>query len=118
MMRARSDRHSRNAVDTIASRTGCNLLGEREMTDSISLIAVWYSSDSCNSLAGLLGLEQPRVLDGNNGLVGKGLYELNLYWSQGAHLAAPAPDYADDAFHRRQPAATQQSLTIPTVMRG
>ena len=50
------------------------------------------------AFAGLLGLEQPRVLDGDDGLVGKCLYELHLLYGEGMHLAAPAPDDADDNF--------------------
>ena len=43
------------------------------MTPSTSLVAVWYSSDSCSSrVARLHLLEQPRVLDGDHGLVGEG----------------------------------------------
>src|SRR5262249_27356204 len=47
-------------------------------------------------LARLLCFEQPRVLDGDDGLVGKCLYELNLLCVEGMLLAAPAPDDADD----------------------
>ena len=36
----------RFAVSTIASTTGCSWEGDRLMTLSTSLVAVWYSSDS------------------------------------------------------------------------
>ena len=31
------------------SKTGCSCVGDRLMTSSTSLVAVWYSSDSCSS---------------------------------------------------------------------
>ena len=49
------------------------------MTPSTSLVAVWYSSDSLQlPRSRLLRLEQPRVLDGDDGLVGEGLKQFNL----------------------------------------
>ena len=46
---ARSAPHSRAAVSTSVSSTGCRSKVERLMTLSTSLVAVWYSSDSSRS---------------------------------------------------------------------
>ena len=49
------------------------------MTLSTSLVAVWYSSDSCSSRGARLHLlEQPRVLYRDHCLIGKGCDELDL----------------------------------------
>ena len=50
----------------------------------ISLVAV-----CCSKLDHLQFLEQPDVLDGDHGLVGEGLKELDLRRSEGTHLDAP-----------------------------
>ena len=47
------------------------------------------------ALAGLLRLEQPRVLDGDDGLVGKCVDELNLAFGERAHFGAPDYDHAN-----------------------
>ena len=53
--------------------------GERLMTLSTSLVAVWYSSDSCSSRGPRLDLlEQADVVDGDHGLVGEGGDEIDL----------------------------------------
>ena len=58
------------------------------MTSSTSLVAVWYSSDSVQlALARLLLLEQPRVLDGDHGLVGEGLNKFDLLVGERLHGA-------------------------------
>jgi hypothetical protein len=41
--------HKRSALAAIVSNTGCTSVGELEMTRRISLVAVWYSSDSLSS---------------------------------------------------------------------
>ena len=59
------------------------------MTLSTSLVAVWYSSDFLSSsLARLLGLEQSRVLDGDDGLVGEGLDQFDLLVVECRHARA------------------------------
>ena len=45
--------------------------------------------------AGLLRLEQPRVLDGDDRLVGEGLHESDLVLREGLYSAAAAADYAN-----------------------
>jgi hypothetical protein len=47
------------------------------------------------AFACLLGLKQPRVLDGDDGLVGEGLDQLDLLVSKRANLRAPDGDHAD-----------------------
>ena len=79
------ERHSKNRPRravlhsaTMASKTGSQL--ERRAADDAqtSLVAVWYSTIPAAPLARLLGLEQPRVLDGDDGLVGEGLHQLHV----------------------------------------
>ena len=49
------------------------------MTFSTSAVAVCWASDSSRSrVAGLHLVEQPRVLDGDDRLIGEGLDELDL----------------------------------------
>src|SRR5262245_13075766 len=45
------------------------------------------------ALASLLRLEQPRVLDGDDGLVRKGIDELDLAFGERAHFGAPYQDH-------------------------
>ena len=52
------------------------------MTPKISLVAV------CCSNAFLEFLEQPHVLDGDDGLVGEGFEQLDLRRGEGAHFGA------------------------------
>src|SRR5262245_28511159 len=47
------------------------------------------------SLARLLCLEQPRVLDGDDGLVGEGLQQVNLTLSKRMHLQSAQHDCSD-----------------------
>ena len=71
----------------MASSTGCRSNFERLMTASTSLVAVWYSSDFCSSRCPRLHLlEQPRVLDGDHGLVGEGRDQLDLLVGERLHL--------------------------------
>ena len=66
--------HSFSARSPMMSNTGLASVGERLMTVSISLVAVWYSSNSWRSSRARLHLvEQPRVLDGDHRLGGEGL---------------------------------------------
>ena len=65
----------------MVSKTGCTSVGELLITRRISLVAVCCSRASVQralvTLASQL-LEQPHVLDGDDGLVGKGLQERDL----------------------------------------
>ena len=47
------------------------------------------------ALARLLRLEQPRVLDGDDGLVGESLEQLDLAVGERANLGASDGDHAD-----------------------
>ena len=61
------------------SSTGWTSEVERLMTLSTSLVAVWYSSDSSRSrVRSLQFTEQPRVLDRDDRLVGKGAHQFDL----------------------------------------
>ena len=48
------------------------------MTPRTSLVAVWYSRLSVSSLVRVFGLEKTPVLDGDDGLTGKGCHKLHL----------------------------------------
>src|SRR6516165_7277107 len=70
---------SRTAVSTTVSSTGCTSAGERLMTLSTSLVAVWYSSDSSWSRVRACNFtEQPRILDRDDRPVGKGAHQFDL----------------------------------------
>ena len=75
-----SPSHRRTALRTIASKTGCTSVGELAITRRISAVAVCCSSASVTWLVPRLSefLEQPHVLDGDDGLVGEGLEQLDL----------------------------------------
>ena len=67
-----------------------------EITRRISLVAVCCSSASVRSrVLGLQLGEQPRVLDGDGGLVGKGLEQGDLALGEGEHLEAVDVDGAE-----------------------
>ena len=69
----------------MVSNTGWTSVGELEMTRRMSPVAVWYSSELGQlARALLLGLEQPRVLDCDHRLIGKGGGELDLLVREGA----------------------------------
>ena len=81
--------HSARRVAAMVSNTGCTSLGEREMTLEDLAVAVCCSSDSVSSrVRACTCLEQPRVLDGDDGLVGEGLQQLDLPVGERAHLVA------------------------------
>src|SRR6516164_1990547 len=85
-MPAISARHSRAAVWTTVSSTGCTSAVERLMTLSTSLVAVWYSSDSARSrVRGLQFGEQPRILHRDDRLVGKGAHQFDLPLGERLH---------------------------------
>src|SRR5262252_7586847 len=65
--------HRRVALVRIVSNTGARSVGELEITRRTSDIAVCCSSESLRQL-----VQQPRVLDGDDGLVGEVLQQGNL----------------------------------------
>ena len=63
------------------------------MTRRISLVAVCCSRASDSSAVARLQLrEQPDVLDGDDGLVGEGLEQLDVTVREGAHGPVAQPD--------------------------
>ena len=78
----------RIAFSSIALNTGSSSPGELEMTLSTSVVAVCCSSDS--QIVGALAqlVEQPRVLDGDDGLRGEVLHQLDLLVGERADLLA------------------------------
>ena len=91
----RTPRSSRAALAAIASNTGWTSVGELEITRRIS------TGDHQDFGRGRLLLErlfrlveQPHVLDGDDGLVGEGLEEGDLILGEGPHLSAVERDGA------------------------
>ena len=81
--------HMRVAFSSIASNTGSSSPGDVLMTFSTSAVAVCC----CSDLAQLV--EQPRVLDGDDGLSGEILDQLDLLVGEWAHFLAINGDGAD-----------------------
>ena len=80
----------------IASMTGCNSVGDFEMTPSTSEVAVWYSRLSVSFLRPRLHLlEQPGIVDRDHGLVGEGGNELDLAIAEWLDLGTPERNDAD-----------------------
>ena len=77
----------RGGLDSVSS-TGCRSKVERLMTLSTSLVAVWYSSDSCK-IAGALAqfAEQPRVLHRDDRLGGEVLQQRDLLVGKWPHFS-------------------------------
>ena len=65
------------------------------MTLSTSLVAVWYSSDSCGRGAGLQFVDQPRILDRDHRLVGEGADQLDLPLGERLDAQSGQRDHAD-----------------------
>ena len=86
---AMSASHSRAADLISVSSTVCRSKVERLITFSTSAVAVCCWSDSAQ-LA-----EQPRVLDGDDGLRGEVLHQIDLLVGEGTHLLAVDEDRAD-----------------------
>ena len=87
---------SRVTLRAIASKTCCKSVGEEAITRSTSAVAVCCSSASCRSSVALFQLlEQARVLDGDHGLVGEGLYQRNLSVRERSGFCSPDSDCAD-----------------------
>src|SRR5215831_9459965 len=68
-------------------------------------------------LARLLRLEQPRVLDGDDGLVGEGLYEVDLSLCERPHRRVRERDDADDLAtvqqrHREERSVAARMLSL------
>ena len=100
----------------MVSKTGWTSVGELQMTRRISPVAVCCSSVSRQvAVARLQLLEQPHVLDGDDGLVGEGLEQLDLLVGEGSGLAraptAIAPDGHAVAQHRNA-RATLRKLAV------
>ena len=77
----------RVAFSSMASNTGSSSPGELLMTLSTSEVAVCCSSDFGEIVGTLAQLvEQPRVLDGDDGLGGEVLDQLDLLVGEWAHL--------------------------------
>ena len=75
----------RVAFSSIALNTGSSSPGELEMTCSTSEVAVCCSAgEIVGALAQLA--EQPRVLDGDDGLRGEVLHQLDLLVGERPHL--------------------------------
>ena len=75
----RSASHSLTAFSASVSKTGWRSKVDRPITLSSSLVAVCCSSATRQLAVARLQLgEQPHVLDGDDGLVGEGLEQLDL----------------------------------------
>src|SRR3974377_835904 len=77
----------RTAFSRMASNTGFSSPGDELITRSTSEVAVCCSNDSRKigrALAQLI--EQPRILDGDDGLCGEVLHQLDLLISEGQYL--------------------------------
>ena len=88
--------NSLKPLRTIASKAGCKSVGELLMTSRISEVAVCCCSDFGEIVGALAQLvEQPRVLDGDDGLRGEVLHQLDLLVGERPHLLAIDDDSAD-----------------------
>ena len=100
----------RVAFSSMAWNTGSSSPGELEMTFSTSEVAVCCSSDFGQIVGALAQLvEQPRVLDGDDGLGGEVLHQLDLLVGERPHLLAVDGERADQLVfleHRHQEEAT------------
>src|SRR6516225_1139906 len=68
----------RAAVSSSVSSSDPSSVSERLITFSTSLVAVWYSSDSCKSRERSQFVENPCILDRDHRLVGEGAHQLDL----------------------------------------
>src|SRR5262245_56925133 len=73
------------------------------------------------AFARLLSLKEARVLDGDHGLVGKGLHELNLLCREGPHLVVYAHDHADydivsEHWHGEEGAVPSRLSASPRIL--
>ena len=73
----------------MAWNTGSSSPGDELMTRSTSAVAVCCSSDSPQFA------EQPRVLDGDDGLVGEGTHQLDLALAERLYALARKSERAD-----------------------
>src|SRR4029453_17357630 len=90
---------SLRAADYVQNAAGCSLILKRFLQ---------------LSLAGLLCLEQPRVLDGDHGLVGEGLEQIYLSVGERANLCAPDGNYANCLCRAQQRNAEYGAVTEST----
>ena len=80
----------------MTSSTGCSASGERLMTFSTSDVAVWNCKDSREVVGARLHLfEQPDIADGDHGLIGKGLQQGDLLFTERVHFGAAKHDRSD-----------------------
>ena len=84
----------RVALSSIASNTGSRSPGELLMTFSTSAVAVCCSLGKIDS-AQLI--EQPRILDGDDGLGGEVLHQFDLLVGEWPYLLAVDHDRTDQA---------------------
>ena len=90
------------------------------MMPSTSPVAVWCSSASRNSaLRSLQFLEQPHVLDGDDGLVGEGLQQSDLFVRERSDFGAANYDRPDrNTFtQQRRRQAQSESRTCCSLLR-
>ena len=111
------------ALRTIVVNTGWTSVGELLMTRRISLVAVCCSRASVRSAFLRLQLvEQPRVLDGDGGLVGEGLHQRDVALGERQDLLAIDDDHAQEIAspeHRnRQDGADRIHLGHPVAILG
>ena len=103
----------------MVSNTGWMSVGERLMTRRISLVAVCCSSASVRSrVARLQLLEQPHVLDGDDGLVGEGLEQLDLPIGECADLGRGRQDDHADATPSRMSMGRRARVRIAGAALG
>ena len=79
----------RTAFSSMAWKTGSRSPCELEMTFSTSVVAVCCSSEFAQLV------EQPRILDGDDGLRGEVLNQLDLLVGEGPNFLALDSDSAD-----------------------
>ena len=89
--RAKAGVASSVAFASIVSNTGSSSPGELEMTLSTSEVAVCCCPDRSSAQL----IEQPRVLDGDDGLRGEVLNQLDLLVGEWPHFLAVDDDCAD-----------------------
>ena len=77
------------AFSSIASNTAARLPGDKLMTCNTSVVAVWRSSDFSEIIGALTQfVEQPRILDGDDGLSGEVPDQFDLLVGEGTDFLA------------------------------
>ena len=89
------------------------------MTFSTSLVAVWYSSDSCRSAVRWLHCAiRLGAADRDHRLLGEGLQQFNLAVGEAAALAAAKSERPDDARHHASTGSTSDDFAVMPRMAG